>query len=60
LCSGKQNNRLLTVEKQRISSPEMSFSFIVEEEPLEAGIDPNYLLIDRFPDDNVMKLEKVE
>jgi ABC-2 type transport system permease protein len=57
---GKQNNRLLTVEKQRISSPEMSFSFIVEEEPLEAGIDPNYLLIDRFPDDNVMKLEKVE
>ncbi len=57
---GKQNNRLLTVEKHRINGPTASFTMIVDEEPLEAGIDPNYLLIDRFPDDNVKKLNRIE
>ena len=57
---GKQNNRLLHAEKHRISSPIATFTMIVDEEPLEAGIDPNYLLVDRFPDDNVKKLTRTD
>ena len=33
---------------------------LIDELPYEAGIDPNYLLVDRFPDDNVKKVEKLE
>lgn len=57
---GKQNNRLLRSERHRISGPTSTFKMIVDEEPLEAGIDPNYLLVDRFPDDNVKKLTRLD
>ena len=57
---GKQNNRMLKVERHRINSPTASFKLIVDKEPVEAGIDPNYLLIDRFPDDNVKKLTRLD
>ena len=46
--------------RDRIDSPTASFKLIVDEEPVEAGIDPNYLLIDRFPDDNVKKLTRLD
>lgn len=59
-AEGKQNNRLLKVERHRISEPTTTFTLVVDEKPLEAGIDPNYLLIDRFPDDNVKKLSLEE
>lgn len=58
--AGKENNRLLHVERQQIKTSPAKFTFIVNEKPYEAGIDPNYLLIDRVPDDNVKKLSRVE
>ncbi|MEL7248995.1 MAG: M1 family aminopeptidase [Bacteroidota bacterium] len=57
---GKQNNRLLHSERHRINSTMSTFTMIVDEEPFEAGIDPNYLLVDRFPEDNVKKLTRLE
>ena len=51
---------MLKVERHRINSPTASFKLIVDKEPVEAGIDPNYLLIDRFPDDNVKKLTRLD
>ena len=57
---GKQNNRIIAVERKRINESTASFEFIVDEEPLEAGIDPNFLLIDRFPDDNVKKVTRLD
>jgi aminopeptidase N len=53
-------NRLIALERRRIGESPSTFTFIVDEEPLEAGIDPNYLLIDRFPDDNVKKVVRTE
>ncbi|MFT5262757.1 MAG: ABC-2 type transport system permease protein [Polaribacter sp.] len=53
---GEKYGRPIVVERHRISSRDTSFTFVVDELPYEAGIDPNYLLVDRFPVDNVKKL----
>ncbi len=47
----------ILVERHQISTTDTSFTFIVGELPYEAGIDPDYLLVDRFPMDNIKKLE---
>jgi hypothetical protein len=31
----------------------MEFIITLDAEPVKAGIDPNFLLIDRFPEDNI-------
>jgi ABC-2 type transport system permease protein len=36
------------------------FTFVVDEEPEKAGIDPLNKLIDRMPDDNVKKVERAD
>ncbi|MEL6866394.1 MAG: M1 family aminopeptidase [Bacteroidota bacterium] len=54
---GHRYGRAILVERHRIHSPDTSFTFIVDELPYEAGIDPNYLLVDRLPEDNVKKLD---
>lgn len=48
------------LERVRISEKENEFTIVVDEEPYEAGIDPRYLLIDRFPDDNMKRVSELE
>ena len=50
----------ILVERHQISTKDTSFTFIVNELPYEAGIDPNFLMVDRFPTDNIRKLEEVD
>src|SRR5262249_38171302 len=49
---------VLYLHKERIDAPEMEFSIVVDRLPAKAGIDPLNKLIDRKPDDNVVKVEK--
>ena len=53
---GHKYGRPILVERHKISARDTSITLIINEMPYEAGIDPNYLLVDRFPDDNVKKV----
>ncbi len=57
---GKKEDQLLVVERKKITKSPANFTFVVDEKPTKAGIDPNYLLIDRMPDDNIKKLTKLD
>ncbi len=54
---GERYARPLLLERHQLQGRDTSFTFIVDERPHQAGIDPNYLLIDRFPEDNVKVLD---
>lgn len=45
----------LLLQKVKMDQPEKTFTFIVNEKPLSAGIDPYNKLIDRTPDNNTWK-----
>ena len=45
-------NKLLYLEKRKVTNIDNSFEIIVDEEPMEAGIDPYNKLIDRSTTDN--------
>jgi ABC-2 type transport system permease protein len=45
-------DKVLFVEKRRITKPSETFTFVVSEKPKRAGIDPFNKLIDRNPKDN--------
>lgn len=49
----KEYGKTLYRERVKINSPENTFSFIVNEKPQKAGIDPFLLLIDKEPKDNL-------
>lgn len=53
---GHRYGKPILVERHKITASDTTCTFIVNELPYEAGIDPNYLLIDRMPEDNVKKL----
>ena len=55
---GHKYGKLILMERVKISEPERSFTFIIDELPYEAGIDPNHLLVDRMPNDNLRKLKE--
>jgi ABC-2 type transport system permease protein len=48
----------LYLQKQKIDKDQTDLTVTVDKQPAEAGIDPLNKLIDRNPDDNVMKVEK--
>jgi aminopeptidase N len=48
----------LYLQKQRIDKNRTEISLTVDKQPAQAGIDPLNKLIDRNPQDNVMKVEK--
>ena len=54
--TGKSVNRELYFVKRKIDKQQMEFEIIVDELPLEAGIDPYNKLVDRHPDDNIKKM----
>jgi ABC-2 type transport system permease protein len=50
--------KFLYLQKQKIEKEENTFTVTVDSVPAQAGIDPILKLIDRNPDDNVIKVEK--
>ena len=56
---GRQYGATLFRERKKVTEPISTFTFVVDEEPDLAGIDPFSLLIDRLPDDNMKTPELV-
>lgn len=54
--NGKTEETELYLHKHKIDKPKMEFEFIVNEEPIKAGIDPYQKLIDRNHDNNTLKM----
>jgi aminopeptidase N len=50
------DDHVLMLEKQRVKSGQMTFEFVVDENPSHVGIDPYNKLIDRNSDDNLKAL----
>jgi ABC-2 type transport system permease protein len=50
--------RFLYLQRQKVDKEDAEFDVIVDERPAAAGIDPLVKLIDRGPDNNVVKIEK--
>lgn len=60
-AAGKKEGALgkpLIYERVHITDTANTFEYIVPEQPVKAGIDPYNYLIDRDPDDNVMKVKE--
>ncbi len=58
-ASGKKQGTLLASRREHFRQKTGTYSFVVKEEPYEAGIDPISYLIDRIPDDNLKKVTKL-
>jgi ABC-2 type transport system permease protein len=52
--------KILYRQRVKINKKSNEFTFIVNELPEEAGIDPSFQLIDRMPEDNVMSVDEVK
>ncbi|MEP2024805.1 M1 family aminopeptidase, partial [Reichenbachiella sp.] len=48
-----EKDRLIYLQKHKITAGETTIQILLDEEPVKAGIDPINKLIDRNPDDNV-------
>ncbi|MVM32006.1 hypothetical protein GO755_18295 [Spirosoma sp. HMF4905] len=59
-AEGKKQGKLLAVRRERMKQKVGKYTFIVKEEPFEAGIDPINFLVDRVPDDNLKRVDKVD
>ncbi|HYI11086.1 MAG TPA: M1 family aminopeptidase [Thermoanaerobaculia bacterium] len=51
-----EKDKVLFLEKRRITKPEETFEIVVSGKPVKAGIDPHHKLIDRNPKDNLKSL----
>jgi len=56
---GEIVEKVLYLEKRRITGPATEFELVVPERPVRAGIDPYTRLIDRDVNDNVMELTQI-
>jgi aminopeptidase N len=52
------DGNFLYLQKQKIEQEHQEFTVTVDKLPAEAGVDPLIKLIDRNPDDNIVKVEK--
>jgi ABC-2 type transport system permease protein len=52
-----EDGKALVIEREKVTTPTATFTFTVPVLPAKAGIDPLNKLIDRMPDDNVIKVE---
>lgn len=52
--------KVLYRQRVKMTQKKNNFTFIVNELPDEAGIDPIYLLIDRVPSDNLKRLDEIK
>ena len=55
---GEKEEKVLFLEKRRITENEPSFELVVDELPVKAGIDPYNKLVDRNSDDNVKRVSE--
>ncbi|MBN8684288.1 MAG: ABC transporter permease [Chitinophagales bacterium] len=55
--SGKTYGKTLYRQRVKITQPEQWFTFVVQEKPEKAGVDPFSLIVDRNPEDNMKDLE---
>ena len=46
--------------RQKIDKSQMELKIVLDSEPGRAGIDPNFLLIDRFPEDNIKTTKSLD
>ncbi|WP_461146176.1 ABC transporter permease/M1 family aminopeptidase [Spirosoma pulveris] len=58
-AAGKKQGKLLAIRRERMRQNSGKFTFIVKEEPFEAGIDPISFLVDRVPDDNLKRVTQL-
>ncbi|MGC2287019.1 MAG: M1 family aminopeptidase [Candidatus Acidiferrum sp.] len=54
----KEHLKRLNLHKEWITQQNETFTFVVDEKPAFAGIDPYNKLIDRDPEDNLVEVEK--
>jgi ABC-2 type transport system permease protein len=54
---GKEYGKKLWSSNLRMTQQKQQFTARVKELPYNAGVDPDYLMIDRVPDDNLKKIE---
>jgi ABC-2 type transport system permease protein len=54
---GEGDPRALHLEKRALKGGETEIEVVVDEEPWQAGVDPNVLFVDRDPDDNRRRVE---
>jgi ABC-type transport system involved in multi-copper enzyme maturation permease subunit len=54
--SGKRYGELIHRERVQLTAGKHQLSFLVDQPPYEAGIDPRHLMIDKMPDDNLMRV----
>lgn len=57
-AAGKKQGKLLAIRRERMRQKEGKYTFVVNEEPYEAGIDPISFLIDRVPTDNLKRVDQ--
>ncbi|UFH55783.1 M1 family aminopeptidase [Spirosoma sp. KNUC1025] len=57
-AEGKKQGKLLAIRRERMRQKDGKYTFVVREEPYEAGIDPINFLVDRIPDDNLKRVDK--
>ena len=57
-ADGKEQGKLLAIRREKMRNPKGTYTFVVNEEPYQAGIDPISFLVDRIPDDNLKKVEQ--
>ena len=57
---GKSEEKVLYMQKHRVTAGKPVFEIVVDEKPLRAGIDPYNKLVDRNSNDNVKRVKKVQ
>lgn len=58
--NGEKIGKQLYSQMVKIDRKKSSYKVIVNERPYEAGIDPNFMLIDRVPGDNLKKVDMMD
>jgi aminopeptidase N len=57
-AQSKENSSPLYIGKHRLKAGENNIEILVKEKPERAGIDPYFKLVDRNPEDNIMRVSE--
>ncbi|HUM48065.1 MAG TPA: M1 family aminopeptidase, partial [Chitinophagales bacterium] len=57
-ADGKKVGKQLYSQRVKVAAEKNTYTFVVNQQPDKAGIDPNYYLVDRMPDDNLKDTEE--
>jgi ABC-2 type transport system permease protein len=58
--NGKEEGKIIAIQRKKMTKKEESFSVIAEGEPYEAVVDPLNYQVDRVPKDNKKRLDNTE